>query len=190
MGLRSSELAMLEWSDIDRDANVLQVRRKVTADEIAFVPKDKTDRFVPVSQAVWDALGALGDGKGGGYVVRLPRTVSRTDCFERTYLRRLKTLAPRTGIDADKLTLHNFRRFFVSHCAEVGIPMATVMEWVGHDEMGMVMHYYRMRDEFAQKAMQRFAVDLRDGVSVSQHVSSLEWAAPKQKPAEVRTKLP
>lgn len=50
-----------------------------------------------------------------------------------------------------------FRRFFVGHCAEAGIPMAMVIAWVGHDEMGMVMHYYRMRDVFSQKAMRQFS---------------------------------
>ena len=154
---------MLEWSDIDRQLNVLQVRRKITADGQYFLPKDKRDRVIPVSPLVWEALADLGDDGRQGYVVPLPRVKSRPDYFERTYLGRLKALAAATGIEKSKLTLHNFRRFFVSHCAEAGIPMATVMEWVGHDEMQMVMHYYRLRDEFAQQAMARFAEKLIGG---------------------------
>jgi hypothetical protein len=42
--------------------------------------------------------------------------------------------------------------------------MATVMEWVGHDEMAMVLHYYRLRNEFTQKAMILFADGLIMGV--------------------------
>ncbi|MBP7746958.1 MAG: site-specific integrase [Phycisphaerae bacterium] len=159
-GMRCSELGMLEWSDLDRDLNILQVRRKITADGVYFLPKDKTDRVIPVSPLVWQALDELGTESQGGYVVPLPPVGSRADYFERTYLGRLKALATATGIEESKLTLHNFRRFFVSHCAEVGIPMATVMEWVGHDEMAMVMHYYRLRNEFAQKAMRRFVAGL------------------------------
>ena len=63
-----------------------------------------------------------------------------------------------TGIPEKKLTLHNFRRFFVSQCADCGIPMATVMNWLGHDEMKMVMYYYRLRDESAQQAMNKFRI--------------------------------
>ena len=34
--------------------------------------------------------------------------------------------------------------------------MATVIEWVGHDEMKMIMHYYSLRDETAKLAMTNF----------------------------------
>lgn len=34
--------------------------------------------------------------------------------------------------------------------------MPTVIEWVGHDEMKMVMHYYSLRDEAAKRAMKGF----------------------------------
>jgi len=34
--------------------------------------------------------------------------------------------------------------------------MATVIEWVGHDEMKMVMHYCSLRDELAKEAMKDF----------------------------------
>ena len=54
------------------------------------------------------------------------------------------------------LTLHNFRRYSISQCADCGIDMACVMEWVGHDEMKMVLHYYRLRDEHAKNAMGRY----------------------------------
>jgi len=55
-----------------------------------------------------------------------------------------------------KLTSHNFRRYFVSQCADCGIDILCVMEWVGHDDWEMVRRYYRLRDEHAQDAMRRF----------------------------------
>ena len=156
-GLRCRELAMLEWADIDRTINVLRVRRKVTCDGITFLPKDKTDRAIPINPGLNSALAGLMTAKNPvGYVLPLPKVKSREDYFERHFLGRLKDLHEATGIAKGKLTLHNFRRFFVSHRADSGIPMATVMDWVGHDDMAMVMHYYRLRDESAQKAMERF----------------------------------
>lgn len=167
-GLRCRELAMLEWTDIDRAANVLKVRRKVTADGVQYLPKDKTDRAVPISPVAWSALTKLaGDDNPVGYVVRLRKVKDRADYFERHFLGQLKDLSKATTISEGKLTLHNFRRFFVSHCADVGIPMATVMDWVGHDDMAMVMHYYRLRDESAQRAMERFGTGLSSGTAGS-----------------------
>lgn len=34
--------------------------------------------------------------------------------------------------------------------------MATVMDWVGHDQMEMVIYCFRLRDEAARTAMKRF----------------------------------
>lgn len=159
-GLRSSELAMLEWDDVDTGANLIHIRRKITHDGEDYSPKDDTDRAVPINQVVYSALNAFQDGNDrAGYIVQLPAVKSRTDYFERSYLERLKKLSGKTRIAETKLTLHNFRRFFVSQCADCGIPMAIVMDWVGHDEIRMVMHYYRLRDESAQKAMTKFRAD-------------------------------
>lgn len=157
-GFRCSEAAMLEWSDVDRGHNIIRIRRKTTVDGVAFVPKDRTDRVVPISRELGEALDTLagGEPEPSGYVIRLPSVLIRPHYFERLYLGKLKDIAEATGIPKAKLTLHNFRRFFVSQCADCNIPMPTVMDWVGHDEMKMVMHYYRLRDDSAQRAMERF----------------------------------
>jgi len=39
----------------------------------------------------------------------------------------------------------------------LGIDMPCVMEWVAHDELKLVLHYDRLRDEHAKKAMGRFS---------------------------------
>ena len=127
-------------------------------------PWNRRLRAIPTNAAVKEALEALGAEPGQArYIVPLTEVKSRRDYFERTYLERLKGLASSTGIPASKLTLHNFRRFFVSQCADCGIPIATVMDWVGHDEMKMVLHYYRLRDETAQRAMQKFRIRRETG---------------------------
>ena len=42
--------------------------------------------------------------------------------------------------------------------------MATVIEWLGHDDMQMVMHYYSLRDQSSQVAMKRFSEAGRSGL--------------------------
>lgn len=129
-----------------------------------------------MNDAVRSALQSLGGRVGDpAYVVPPPQVKTRRDYFERSYLGRLKRLSAATEIPEKKLTLHNFRRFFVSQCADCGIPMATVMNWLGHDERKMVMYYYRLRDESAQQAMNKFRIQpAGDGEEVASKGSNTE----------------
>lgn len=156
-GLRISELAMLEWADIDEVGRWLHIRNKRTNDGIDYKPKDKTDRKIPIEgRAVTEVLDVFAERAGRfGYVLPLPRVKQRADYAERHFLRKLKELAKPTGIGLNRLTLHRFRNFFVCECADRSIPMATVMAWVGHDEMKMAMYYYSLRDQSARDAMRR-----------------------------------
>ncbi len=78
----------------------------------------------------------------------------RAKNFARGTLAELEDLAEKTEIPPANLTSHNFRRYFVSPCADCGIDVLCVMEWVGHDDCEMVRRYYRLRD--AHAAMLRF----------------------------------
>lgn len=156
-GVRISELAMLEWSDIDFVGGWVKIRNKVTHDGRKYRPKDKTDRKFPLEgEHVHTALRALADLTGrSGYVLPLGRVKSRPDVAERRFINDLKEMSAAVGVPQERLTLHRFRHFFVSECADHGVPMATVMNWVGHDEMKMVMYYYSLRDDTAREAMRR-----------------------------------
>jgi integrase len=156
-GLRISELAMLEWSDIDHVGAWVHIRNKVTHDGITYRPKDKTDRKLPLEgEPVALALDYFAEQTGRtGYVVPLARARSRPDVAERKFIKRLQALSGTVGIPRERLTLHRFRHFFVCECADHGVPLATVMDWVGHDEIKMVMYYYSLRDTSAREAMRR-----------------------------------
>jgi integrase-like protein len=166
-GLRISELAMLKCSDIDDVGGWLHIRNKRTHDGIDDKPKDKTDRKIPLEgRAIIESLKALAGrtgrtGRTGriGYVLPLPPVKQREDYAERHFLKKLKELAECTRINPKRLTLHRFRHFFFCECADHGIPMATVMAWVGHDEMKMVMNYFSLRDESARDAMRKLTTD-------------------------------
>ncbi len=74
----------------------------------------------------------------------------------RTTLSQLKNLAKLTGIPTKTLTSHNFRRYFVSQCADCGIDIGHAMEWLEHSDWKMVRRYYRLRDEHAQASARNF----------------------------------
>ncbi len=158
-GLRIDELAHLEYPDIDLDRGWLHVRTKITGEGRQWTPKDKTDRKLPLNpelRAVIDELRAAAGENPTGYLFPGTPGPHRAKNFARLTLLALKALSTNTGVAKKKLTSHNFRRYFVSQCADCGIDMLCVMEWVGHDDWEMVRRYYRLRDEHAQDAMSRF----------------------------------
>jgi len=158
-GLRIDELAHLEYSDVDRDRGWLHVRAKTTQDGVKWMPKDKTDRKLPLNDELRKVIGELSTGAGDdpkGYLFPGKPGPHRAKNLARSTLNELKNLSTVTGIPKSKLTSHNFGRYFVSQCADCGIDILCVMEWVGHDDWEMVRRYYRLRDEHAQDAMRRF----------------------------------
>ena len=59
-------------------------------------------------------------------------------------LERLKELLRKLKLDGH---LHTFRHFFISYCANSGVPPFQLIKWVGHADVGMVMNYYALKDE-------------------------------------------
>jgi integrase len=158
-GLRIDELAHLEPRDVDVRRGWLHVRAKVTHDGTKWTPKDDEDRRLPLNDELRSVVTALlPSGSADEQRYLFPSTPGRWRAknFARTTLSQLKRLAKPTGIPKEKLTSHNFRRYFVSQCADCGIDILCVMEWVGHSDWEMVRRYYRLRDEHAQASMRKF----------------------------------
>ncbi len=148
--------------------NRLQVRTKTTHDGTVWSPKDKTDRKIPLNDELLTVLAELvpgADREAGEnrHVFPSPPGKWRAKNLARTTLGQLKRLSKATGIPKSKLTSHNFRRYFVSQCADCGIDILFVMERVGHDDWEMVRRYYRLRDEHARSAMRRFTTGTPQG---------------------------
>ena len=167
-GLRIDELAHLELADLDFERGWLQVRTKTTHDGAVWSPKDKTDRKIPLNDELLAVLAELvpdADRAASQNRYVFPSTPGpwRAKNLARTTLGQLKRLSRMTGIPISKLTSHNFRRYFVSQCADCGIDIICVMEWVGHDDWEMVRRYYRLRDEHARSAMRRFTTGTPPG---------------------------
>jgi integrase len=51
--------------------------------------------------------------------------------------------------------LHSFRHYFCSLCANSGVPIMMVMEWLGHQDSSMVKHYYHLHDSEARRQMDK-----------------------------------
>ena len=168
-GMRISELALLRWSDIDLEANMIKltdetaktVRRGAKKGQKSREIKNKRDRSFPIHgdlRRVFERIERHADGR----VFHGPRNgVLSPDIARRTLIKEVLTpLAKRfptpegeTGLRDGRL--HSFRHYFCSACANTGVPEQVVMQWLGHRDSLMVRHYYHLHDEEAQRQMKR-----------------------------------
>ncbi len=123
-GMRIGELVWLTWDDVDFDKGFIRIRPK---DD--WVPKHNRSRVIPMHgraeavletvakkhRWVFTALRSKEYPKGG-------HQISGVHVLER-----LKKILKKLGIEGH---LHTFRHFFISHCANSGVPAFQLIKWV------------------------------------------------------------
>ena len=72
--------------------------------------------------------------------------------------------ADRNELNIPEGTPHSFRHFFVSLCANSGVPERVCMTWVGHKDSEMVRHYYHLHDDESKRAMGLVEEHLKNGM--------------------------
>jgi len=117
-GLRSAEIAVVRWTDIDRDSGVLWVR----------AGKGGKDRSVPLSAGL---LGELGDPEESGPIIGRTMTAKAVSVAVSRYLR-----AHGSDYTAHKLRARYATRFL----AATGDAVATARA-LGHSDLSSVLRY-------------------------------------------------
>lgn len=162
-GMRIGELAALRWGDITPDQKTLRVSNDPPGR--AGTPrgrrrtKSRRDRTIPIHA---NLLAVLKDKSRNtdGLVFRGPRGGKLKPDTVRTILIRdvlepLKQQFPAApgerGFEHGRP--HSFRHYFCSTAVNGGTPMATLMEWLGHQDSAMVRHYYHLNDAESQHQM-------------------------------------
>jgi len=147
-GMRVGELRYVTWHDVDFSSGVVHVRAK---DD--WRPKNGKDRIVPMHPRVWDALGALPKSHRWVLTARASAKYPHGDhqISAVHLLEKLKRILRRLKIGEGGL--HTFRHFFITHCANQGVPPTVVMKWVGHSDLRMIMRYYELQDDESKRAM-------------------------------------
>lgn len=56
-------------------------------------------------------------------------------------------------VEFRKARFHSFRNYFVTVCADAGVPIQMLMAWLGHQHSSMITRYYRSRKDVAQQEM-------------------------------------
>jgi site-specific recombinase XerD len=59
------------------------------------------------------------------------------------FLRRLKVIVERAGMEPEAWWLHKFRSSFATTCLQNAVDLRTVQAWMGHTDLASTMRYLR-----------------------------------------------
>jgi len=145
-GLRAGEIFRLQWEDIDLLNKTLHIRD----------PKSRRDRFVYMTDEVFEMLTLRRSGKEAGFVFtdrhgRAIREVSQT------IQRAIDALGFNEGINdrRHKLTFHSCRHTFASWAASAGVDMFTLQRMLGHETAAMTQRYSHLAPSGIRSAMRK-----------------------------------
>lgn len=158
----------LRWSNVDLVRSVIQLRdttglvRKSERNE-AQTTKSHRDRILDIHADLLPVLSRLQDegkpsqkvfhGQRGGKLK--PDTVLLV--LKRDVLpalsKQFSTADGRAGITAGRV--HSFRHYFASTAANAGVPEQVLMDWLGHQEAGMIRRYYHLRRDESRRQMNK-----------------------------------
>ena len=159
-GLRFGEARDLEWRDVDKDCKLLHVRDESYQrnTDRAQVRKTKTrqSRRIPIHSELANLL--QGCRKESGIILTGPRGGTlRNDLFGDTLRDHVIPAVINVvgSQDVERLTAHGFRHYFVSRCANAGVPQLSVMSWLGHRTARMTNYYYHSNEAASLKHMRQ-----------------------------------
>jgi len=150
-GLRFGEARDLEWRDIDRDYEFLQVRdetfQKPANGKKVRKTKTRKSRSLPLHCELVALLKTI--PRSDATILVGPRGGElRSDVFGDTLRTQVfpAVIAEVGNEDLRRLTAHGFRHYFVSWCANHNAPQLSVMNWLGHSTQRMTNYYFHSND--------------------------------------------
>jgi integrase len=117
-GARPAEVAAIRADDIDGDWLVIRGGEDGT--------KNYEERLVPINKALREVIEREGFEQRTGRLFHV-----------NTPTRALKNACQRLGMDS--VTPYTLRHFFATSCMEAGVDVATVADWMGHKDGGVLL---------------------------------------------------
>jgi len=143
-GLRSRELATLEWTDIDFVRHTVNIRKKQMKDgdkTIEFIPKKWSLREIAIPADLMVMLEQLLRTSN----VSFPTNTGR---INQKLWEECKAIAAKAGLDVAKFKPKNFRSSYATNRLRSGYTLADLRDQMGHRDMHSVEHYLAaMRSE-------------------------------------------
>jgi integrase len=144
-GLRAGEIFKLTWRHVDF------TNRQVTLIET----KSGRDRTVPIPEKVYEMFRSRTEGPGNALVFpdsKGNRRVRITKTFEKA----VDDMGLNNGITdrKDKLVFHSCRHTCASWLVQVGVPLLTVKEILGHSTIALTERYSHIAPDGTRAALQ------------------------------------
>ena len=134
-GMREGEVQHCQWSWIDLDERTITVQPNKRQD---WRPKKNKTRSIPMSTPLYELLKDWKTKADGTCDLVFPTSGCNVKL---DFLDCLKTIAERAGLKGDWF-LHKFRATFATKVLRK-TDVATVREWLGHDDMASTMRYIK-----------------------------------------------
>jgi integrase len=178
-GLRRGEILGLQWQDFDSEKRTIHIQRQLTPQNklIEKVKTEESDRGITLDPEVVELLKAHKTKQEQLKKWFLKDAYQDNDlifCWEdgrsvtpRVFLRHFKTLLKESGITKD-LRFHDMRHTFATLAIESGIPIKTVQEMLGHENIETTLGTYA----HVTKLMQDEAAEIMTG-RISKHIKNL-----------------
>lgn len=140
-GLRQGELVALRWRDVDWPAGVIRVRQAYTRGRLGKPKSRRSERAVPMADAVVRALDAQFKRTrfAGDDDLVFPHPHLGVYYVASTLLDRYKEALDRAGVR--RVRFHDLRHTFATTMAAQGVPMRTLQAWMGHADIQTTMIY-------------------------------------------------
>lgn len=170
-GLRLGELAALRWRDVDWPASRVRVRRNYVLGEFGTPKSRRATRSVPLADEAAQALEHL--HRESAYqadddlVFTDPATGGPID--KNIVTRRMRSALRAAKLD-DAHTFHDLRHTFGTRMAAAGVPIRTLMEWMGHKDLATTLIYadFAPGGQDAQLVASAFARGTNGGTNLSE----------------------
>jgi len=141
-GMRRGECFALRWLDVDLDNRFLTVKASGT--------KSGKARRIPLNDTCMEMLTAWGSMTNrDGIVFPSPRGGGIINDFKKTWAGLMET----AGIP--DFRVHDMRHTFASRLVQLGVPLNTVRELLGHASLTMTMRYAHLAPEHGLEAVLR-----------------------------------
>ena len=155
-GVRESEVAVAEFSDVNPDVKSITVTEKPY---FGFKPKDCEKRSVPISDELMAQLRARKDGsslifpKDGrpdGHLLRRLKIVAfegGLNCGNCTGMEKGKPVSCKDAPVCEKWILHRFRKNFATDREAKGAKARKIQKWLGHSSLETTLRYLAVTDD-------------------------------------------
>ncbi|PEN12742.1 hypothetical protein CRI94_11990 [Longibacter salinarum] len=144
-GMRASELARLRWRDLDRERELIVIRRQ----------KNGREQTIPLTSRAACQLQEVRAGDPEDFVFRSPtfdRRKRSTRSFRERASKAFREARRRAGIER-KLNLHSLRHGFCTRLAEAGKSAVVIKEAARHADISTSMRYVHMANDTLKREL-------------------------------------